>query len=188
VSLNGTDNMVGTARVSKFVSSHAGIPFSSSTSSLISHKTYTAGGATIIETILTYSAPASPGPFNEVHNTALFTIGNVSIYIQFDGTRVTPTCNGAATLMNMTAVYCGNSATAAGSLLHMVHLADLTTVGVILGGKNFTTCAALAGGMNASASATMTGMPAQFTGAAGTVKALGFGVLAAAVGALAFAL
>jgi hypothetical protein len=151
------------------------------------HKTYTAGGAQIIETILTYSAPASPGPFNEVHNTALFTIANVSIYIQFDGTRATPTCNGAATLMNMTAVFCGNNGTAAGSLLHMVHLSDLTTVGVILGGKNFTSCAALAGGANSSASGTTTGMPAQYTGGA-AMKVFGSGVLAAAVGALAFVL
>lgn len=47
VTLNGTDNTVGTAR------------------------TYDTAGAHVIETILEYSKPPSPGPYNEVHNTAV---------------------------------------------------------------------------------------------------------------------
>lgn len=43
VTLNGTDNTVGTAR------------------------TYDLAGAHVIETILEYSKPAAPGPYNEVH-------------------------------------------------------------------------------------------------------------------------
>ena len=71
----------------------------------------------------------------------------------------------------------------------MIHLRDAQTVGVFLGGMNFTTCAALEA-MNASMSATPTmsagasaTSPAAFTGAAtvgrvGVVAGLG-GVVAA---------
>ena len=139
VTLNGTDNTVGTAR------------------------TYDIDGGHIIETILTYSKPPAPGPYNEVHNTALFSIpafNNVSLYIQYDGTVVSSVCDGKASMFNFTAVYCGNNATAAGALLHMVHMGDAVTVGTFLGGQNFTSCAAL------GASATSSGMPATYTGSA----------------------
>lgn len=140
VTLNGTDNTVGTAR------------------------TYDIDGGHIIETILIYSKPPAPGPYNEVHNTALFNIpavNNVSLYIQYDGTVVSSVCDGKASMFNFTAVYCGDNATAAGALLHTVHMGDAVTVGQFLGGQNFTSCEALGA---SSASATSSGMPATFTG------------------------
>jgi hypothetical protein len=73
VTLNGTDNMVGTAR------------------------TYDIAGAHVIETITTYSKPPN-GPYEEIHVLALLTIpsANVSFYGDYDGTTVTPICGGAA--------------------------------------------------------------------------------------------
>ncbi|KAF7198485.1 hypothetical protein HII31_00224 [Pseudocercospora fuligena] len=135
VSLNGTDNTVGTAR------------------------TYDIAGAHVIETILEYSKPPSPGPYNEVHNTALLNVpsaGNVSFYIPFDGTVVSSVCDGKASAFNFTAVYCATNASVAGEVLHMLHLGDAVTVGKFLGGKNFTSCEALGsnatGPMNQTAS------------------------------------
>jgi hypothetical protein len=55
VTLNGTDNTVGTAR------------------------TYDTAGAHVIETILEYSKPPSPGPYNEVHNTAVRSLPNPAL-------------------------------------------------------------------------------------------------------------
>ena len=90
-----------------------------------------------------YSKPPAPGPYDEVHNTALLNAGAFSFYIPYDGTTVTEYCNGKASQFNFTAHYCSTNATAAGGLLHMVHLGDAVTVGKFLGGKNFTNCAAL---------------------------------------------
>ena len=121
VRLNGTDNTVGTAR------------------------TYNTAGAHVIETILKYSKPPAPGPYDEVHNTALLSVPslNVSFYIPYDGTTVTSYCGGKAVQFNFTAHYCASNATIAGAALHMLHLADAENVGVFLGGKNFTSCKAL---------------------------------------------
>jgi hypothetical protein len=119
VMLNGSDNTVGTAR------------------------TYHLDGLTVIETILKYSKPPAPGPYDEVHNTALINAGPLSFYIPYDGTTVTEYCNGKASQFNFTAHFCSNNITAAGGLLHKVHLGDAVTVGQFLGGKNFTNCAAL---------------------------------------------
>ena len=119
VMLNGSDNTVGTAR------------------------TYTLTGLKVIETILEYSKPPAPGPYEEVHNTALLNAGSFSFYIPYDGTTVKEYCNGKASQFNFTAQFCSNNITAAGGLLHMVHLGDAVTVGQFLGGKNFTNCAAL---------------------------------------------
>lgn len=143
VTLNGTNNTPGTAR------------------------TYDTVGAHIIETILSYSSPPSPGPYDEVHNTALVTIpsfGNISFYIPFDGTIVSSTCGGLASTFNFTAHFCANNATVAGALLHAVHSADALMVGKLLGGRNFSTCAALVAGSGRNASATIGAVPAQFTG------------------------
>lgn len=75
VSLNGTTNTVGTAR------------------------TYDIAGAHVVETLTKYSKPAN-GPYDEVHTLDLLTIpaANVSFYGDYDGTTVTPTCNGAASI------------------------------------------------------------------------------------------
>lgn len=133
VTLNGTDNTVGTAR------------------------TYNTAGAHVIETILSYSKPPAPGPYVEVHNTALLTVPvpaarDLQFYIPFDGTVVSSVCDGAASRFNFTAHYCASDATLAGSVLHMLHLTDAQTVGQFLGGQNFTSCAALgaAGAGNAT--------------------------------------
>lgn len=141
VTLNGTDNTVGTAR------------------------TYDTSGAHVIETILTYSKPPAPGPYVEVHNTALLTIpaaGNLMFYIPFDGTVVSSVCDGRASRFNFTAHYCASNSSLAGSVLHMLHLTDAETVGKFLGGQNFSSCASL-GGSNSTGSSSPTGtggMPA----------------------------
>ncbi|KAK3056219.1 hypothetical protein LTR09_002726 [Extremus antarcticus] len=174
VKLNGTDNTVGTAR------------------------TYDTAGAHVIETILTYSKPPSPGPYDEVHNTAVLSVGALSFYIPYDGTTVTSYCDGKAAQFNFTAQYCANNATAAGAILHMLHLADAVTVGTFLGGQNFTSCAALgASGASAPPTAPSTtagstatsGAPAASssvvpaTGAAATMYTAGIGAGALALGA-----
>lgn len=154
VSLNGTDNMVGTAR------------------------TYDLAGAHVIETILMYSKPPAPGPYEEVHNTALLTVPsvNLSAYIPYDGTTVTSICDGKASTFNFTADFCASNATVAGATLHSLHLGDAITVGKFLGGQNFTSCEAL--GVQPNATATTTGggtiTPTPYQGGAGG-KALGIG-------------
>lgn len=113
VTLNGSDNTVGTAR------------------------TYDLAGAHVIETILNYSKPAN-GPYYENHNVAPLSVatpgGNVSLYCQVDATTVTSMCGGMATLMNFTAQCCSNNATVASGLLHMLHSGDAMTVQKFLGG------------------------------------------------------
>ena len=119
VTLNGSDNTVGTAR------------------------SYHLDGLHVIETILKYSKPPAPGPYDEVHNTALLNAGSFSFYIPYDGTTVKEYCNGKASQFNFTAQFCSTNVTAAAGLLHMVHMGDAVTTGQFLGGKNFTNCAAL---------------------------------------------
>lgn len=147
VTLNGTDNTVGTAR------------------------TYDLQGAHVVETILEYSKPPAPGPYVEVHNTAQLTFAGVEVYIPFDGTVVTSVCDGRASMFNFTANFCATNATLAGGLLHQLHLGDAETVGKFLGGQNFTDCAALGasngtGPANATSTAPSGSMssPATFTG------------------------
>ena len=141
VTLNGTDNTVGTAR------------------------TYDISGAHVVETIITYSKPAM-GPYNEVHTLNPITIAaaNVSFYGDYDGTTATPICNGSATAFNFTINFCATNATVAAQLLHSIHMTDAMTVGTFLGGRNFSSCAALnssAGGTSAPSVS-----PKPFTGPA----------------------
>lgn len=107
VTLNGTDNTVGTAQF------------------------YPIAGTNLVETILEYEKPASSGSYNEVHSTANIDVPNpnVSLHISFDGTIVSSACNCKASTMNMTAVYCATDAAVAGGLLHMLHMESLVTVG-----------------------------------------------------------
>ena len=121
VKLNGSDNTVGTAR------------------------TYEVQGIKLIETILNYSKPDAPGPYDEVHNTALFNVPmpNVSLYIPYDGTIVSSVCNGKASMFNFTANFCATNTTLAQGVLHQLHLMDAQTVGKFLGGDNYTDCKAL---------------------------------------------
>ena len=120
VTLNGTDNTIGTAR------------------------TYDSGGAHVVETLTVYNKPAA-GSYEEVHTLAPIYIpmANVSIYGDYDGTTATPTCDGAATAFNFTINFCATNATLAAGILHMLHLTDAQTVGVFLGNQNFTSCAAV---------------------------------------------
>ena len=165
VTLNGTDNTVGTAR------------------------TYDTAGAHVIETILEYSKPPAPGPYNEVHNTANLSVPsvNVSFYIMYDGTVSSDMCDGMATMLNFTAHFCANNATEVSGLLTMLHTADGLGAGKLLGGQNFTDCAALAmmGGMPMP-NATMSGMPppANYTGMAARKDLAMGGLVAGVVGAL----
>lgn len=146
VTLNGTDNAVGTAR------------------------SYDIDGAHLIETIFILSSPPG-GPFNEVHTAAAFYFppANLYVYIPYDGTSATSICDGKATQLNFTANYCADNATTAGQALHAVHLMDAQNIGLFLGGQNFTSCEALSN--NASAT-TSSGAPmSTFTG--GAVHAVG---------------
>lgn len=118
VTLNGTDNTPGTAR------------------------SYLLQGIPTTETLMMYEKPTT-GPYQEVHNTALVNFGAIGAYIMYDGTHVTPTCGGQASVFNMTASFCSNAPAQAEALLHQVHLADILNVGRMLGGRNFTTCADL---------------------------------------------
>ena len=106
VTLNATDNTVGTAR------------------------TYDISGAHVVETIIAYSKPAT-GPYCEVHTLNPITIAaaNVSFYGDYDGTTATPVCNGLATAFNFTISFCATNVTTAGPLLHSIHMTDAVTVG-----------------------------------------------------------
>jgi hypothetical protein len=141
VTLNGTDNTVGTAR------------------------TYDIDGAHVVETITTYSKPAN-GPYEEIHILSLITIPsvNLSVYADYDGTTVTPVCNGAASTFNFTINFCATNSTVAAAVLHSIHLTDAQTVGVFLGGQNFSSCAALTNGTATnSSSAAPTPTPSTVT-------------------------
>ncbi|KAF2088064.1 hypothetical protein K490DRAFT_56090 [Saccharata proteae CBS 121410] len=105
VTLNGTDNTVGTARV------------------------YNTAGAHVIETILVYQKPVD-GPYVEIHSVAPLTVpsaGNVSFYAAFDGTTVTPICGGRATAWNFTANFCATNVSVGMSVLDMLHTNDVMT-------------------------------------------------------------
>lgn len=127
VTLNGTNNTPGTSR------------------------TYTLSGLQVTETLLYYSAPLDNpyGPYQEVHNTATLDFpaggaaGTVSVYIPWDETVVTSVCDGKASTMNFTTVFCSTEPAVAGKLMHMLHLGDAVNVGRFLGGRNFTDCEGL---------------------------------------------
>ena len=161
VTLNGTNNQVGTAR------------------------TYTTAGAYVVETITVYDKPAA-GPYDEVHTLAPLSIpiANLSFYSAYDGTVVTPICGGTSSQFNFTINFCATNATLAASVLHMIHLTDATTVGVILGNHNFTSCAAtnstFSGGSNTTTGSTP--KPSTFNGGA---SLLHIDSLIAGLGALA---
>ncbi len=156
VTLNGTDNTVGTAR------------------------TYDIAGAHVVETITTYSKPPN-GPYEEIHVLALLTIpsANVSFYGDYDGTTVTPICNGAASTFNFTINFCASNATLAGTILHMLHLTDAQTVGVFLGGQNFSSCAALS-----NSTATSTSTPPMVTASSATTYTVSTSTLILVAGGL----
>lgn len=120
VTLNGTNNEVGTAR------------------------TYETSGAHVAETITVYDKPAV-GPYEEIHTLAPLSIPtyNVSFYADYDGTTATPICNGAATAFNFTIYFCATNVSTAAAIVHMLHMTDAQTVGVYLGNQNFTSCAAI---------------------------------------------
>lgn len=141
VTLNGTDDTVGTAR------------------------TYDIAGAHVTETITAYSKPPN-GPYEEIHTLDLLTIpsANVSFYGDYDGTTVTPICNGGASTFNFTINFCASNATIATGILHMLHLTDAQTVGVFLGGQNFSSCVALS-----SSTATTTSTPPMVTANSATL-------------------
>ena len=159
VTLNGTDNEVGTARF------------------------YETSGASVVETITVYDKPAV-GPYEEIHTLAPLSIPilNVSFYADYDGTTATPVCNGAATAFNFTIHFCATNVSTATALLHMLHLTDAQTVGVFLGNQNFTSCVAINStatknsGSNSTSSNTTVGIGpgatmAAFTGDAGALSA-----------------
>jgi hypothetical protein len=156
VTLNGTDNTVGTAR------------------------TYDIAGAHVVETITTYSKPPN-GPYEEIHVLALLTIpsSNVSFYGDYDGTTVTPICNGAASTFKFTINFCASNATLAGTVLHMIHLTDAQTVGVFLGGQNFSSCAALS-----SSTATSASTPPMVTASSATTYMVSTSTLVLVAGGL----
>ena len=143
VTLNGTDNTVGTAR------------------------TYDIAGAHVVETITLYSKPPN-GPYDEVHTLAQITLPayNLTTYGDYDGTTVTETCGGLASTFNFTINFCANNATLGAAVLHAIHSSDAMNVTKILGGKNFTSCADLQASSTATASSSMTSAtPATYTGA-----------------------
>lgn len=135
MTLNGTDNTVGTAR------------------------TYETAGARVVETLTLYMKPTA-GPYAEIHTLAPYTLQslNLSFYSDYDANFAGPTCNGAATLFNETVHFCATNATQAAGVFHNVHLRDVTTVGKLLGGQNFTSCAALSNSTstNSTSNATST--------------------------------
>lgn len=145
---------------------------------------YDVAGAHVIETITVYDKPPTGGPYVEVHTVAPLSIPsyNVSFYSDFDGQVWTSTCDGMATASNFTINYCATNASAAGQILHALHLTDAQTVGKFLGGMNYTTCAAL--NSMGGGSSTTTGATAMFTG--GASGPMNFGIAAGLIGLMSF--
>lgn len=99
-------------------------------------------------------------------------------------------CGGRASAFNFTILFCASNASLAASVLHGIHLQDAVTVGVFLGGRNFSSCEALGNGTGVGAGAGGNASTVPFMGEAG-VKGMSLGavvwlggaaVLAAAVG------
>lgn len=149
VSLNGTDNTVGTAR------------------------TYDTGGIHVVETITVYQKPTG-GPYEEIHTLAPVTIPTeeVSFYSDYERTTVFPICNGAATTFDFTIDFCASNATLAANFLRTLHLTGAQTVGTLLGNQNFISCAAMTSTSTSNSTTsnltTTTGSPSAiaFTGGA----------------------
>lgn len=122
-------------------------------------RTYDIDGAHVVETITTYWKPPN-GPYEEIHAVSLLTVpaANVSSYSDHDGTTATPVCNGVATTFNFTVKFYATNASVAAALLHVLHITDAQSVGVFLGGQNFSSCAALTNG-----TATTTSPPVMVT-------------------------
>ena len=123
-----------------------------------------------------YSKPPN-GPYNEIHTLAPLTIPSphVSFYGDYDGTTVTPVCNGKASAFNFTINFCATNVSLTTNILHTIHLQDAQTVGVFLGGMNFSTCDAIgnngttkAGG-SGNASTTSSGLTPIATAGAGNL-------------------
>ena len=113
MTLNGTDNEVGTARF------------------------YETSGASVVETVTGNDKPAV-GLYEETHTLAPLSVLtlNFSLYADYDGKTATPVCDGAATSLNFTIDFCATA------ILHMLHLTDAQGIGVFLGNRNFTSCVA----------------------------------------------
>jgi hypothetical protein len=160
VSLNGTDNTVGTAR------------------------TYDILGAYVVETITLYSKPPNGALRRSPHaqhasgsTLSICRLTTSASTATTTGTTVVETCGGLASTFNFTVDFCATNATLGAALLHTIHLSDAQTVGKFLGGQNFTTCEAL---MGANKTGTGTGTPtassavATFSGTASGVEAVGW--------------
>ncbi|PIA92892.1 hypothetical protein CB0940_03851 [Cercospora beticola] len=121
---------------------------------------YELQGATVIESLVTYSRPAVDGPYVEVHTLAPLGITlpggvNISSYADFDGQVWEGVCDGRAVQANFTTVFCATDATVAGAAFKAIHGESVLEVGRMLGGQNFTSCDALnaaAGGSNTTTS------------------------------------
>jgi hypothetical protein len=145
VTLNGTDNTAGTAR------------------------TYELDGATLVETLITYSKPDG-GPYYEDHYLGLLYLSayNLSAYAPHDTTTVTATCNDTASIFNMSVSYCASDATVAQTVFHSIHATDIETVREWLGNETYTGCStATTSTANSSVSATSTAGLALLTGSSG---------------------
>lgn len=162
VTLNGTDNTVGTAR------------------------TYDIAGAHIVETIEVYSKPPN-GPYVEIHAVDLLTIpaANVSVYSNYDGTTVTPICDGAASTLNFTVNFCATNAPVAAAVLHTLRVSNVQTLGQLLGGQNFTSCSAVASASSTvSVRASTSSSPAQVTASGATAHAVSLSTVVLVAGGL----
>lgn len=136
VTLNGTDNTVGTARQ------------------------YSLNGLNVVETLFQYYKPAlncqgyplqpdpSVGPsdlsYAEAHNTAQIDFNGNNVYIPFDGISVTVSCQGKASTLNYTANFCANDAGSAQTQLDTLHAQDLQNVQAMLGNASSTDCNTIA--------------------------------------------
>lgn len=143
VSLNGTDNTIGTAR------------------------TYTTQGATATETILVYEKPAA-GPYVLVTAFAPSNVENTSSYGNFNSVIATPVCGGAACTLNFTTDFCSTDVAEAATYFQTVHTADAINVVLFLGGRNFTSCAALVASHSTTAAATSYSTTAAATSSSAT--------------------
>ena len=135
VTLNGTDNQVGTARA------------------------YTLSGLDVVETLSEYYRPSlncfgTPYQPNvaryavnmayvEAHTFAEASFEGDKVYMPFDGISVASTCLGNASVLNYTANFCATNVSMTQSLLHSLHMQDLDNVQAELGNNSYTSCVGL---------------------------------------------
>lgn len=83
---------------------------------------------------------------------------NASLYSTRDVLTLNKTCDGKASVLNLTTAFCSTNASDVARGIGLYHMAGIMRVTEFLGGKNFTSCAASNGTSNGTSLARTTGV------------------------------